>query len=80
LLNDLILGTPVAPLYKKLRESGLGESVIAGGLSTTPQHVTFTIGMYQRDSRVKSVNRHPIVTVDTLRARSCVCVKVCQGV
>jgi len=44
-LNDLMVGTPVAPLYKKLRESGLGESVIAGGLSTTLQQATFTIGM-----------------------------------
>merc|ERR1719238_992485 len=44
-LNDLMLGTPVAPLYKKLRESGLGESVMAQGVSTTLQQATFSIGM-----------------------------------
>jgi len=44
-LNDLMVGTSTAPLYKKLRESGLGESVIASGLSTTLQQATFSIGM-----------------------------------
>jgi Zn-dependent M16 (insulinase) family peptidase len=44
-LDDLLLGTPVSPLYKKLRESGLGESVMAQGVSTTLQQATFSIGM-----------------------------------
>ena len=26
-MDDLLLGTPVSPLYKKLRESGLGQSI-----------------------------------------------------
>jgi len=44
-LNDLMLGTPVSPLYKKLRESGFGESVMAMGLSTTLQQATWSVGM-----------------------------------
>jgi len=44
-LNDMMLGTPVAPLYKKLRESGLGESVNAGGVSTVLQQATFSVGL-----------------------------------
>jgi len=44
-LDDLMVGTPVAPLYKKLRESGLGESVVASGVSTTLQQATFSVGM-----------------------------------
>ena len=36
-MDDLLLGTPVSPLYKKLRESGLGESVISDGLETVLQ-------------------------------------------
>ena len=36
-MDDLLMGTPVAPLYKALRESGLGESVISDGLETVLQ-------------------------------------------
>ena len=39
MLDDLLMGTPVAPLYKVLRESGLGESVISDGLETVLQQV-----------------------------------------
>jgi hypothetical protein len=38
-MDDLLMGTPVAPLYKALRESGLGESVISDGLETVLQQV-----------------------------------------
>jgi len=34
LLSYLLAGTPAAPLRKKLTESGLGESMIGGGIST----------------------------------------------
>jgi Zn-dependent M16 (insulinase) family peptidase len=44
-MDDLLLGTPVSPLYKKLRESGLGESVIADGLETVLQQATYSVGM-----------------------------------
>jgi hypothetical protein len=38
-MDDLLMGTTVAPLYKALRESGLGESVISDGLETVLQQV-----------------------------------------
>ena len=44
-MDDLLLGTPVSPLYKKLRESGLGESVISDGLETVLQQATYSVGM-----------------------------------
>uniref|UniRef100_A0A7S0EDK3 Peptidase M16C associated domain-containing protein n=2 Tax=Hanusia phi TaxID=3032 RepID=A0A7S0EDK3_9CRYP len=44
-LDDLLMGTPVSPLYKTLRESGLGESVISDGLETVLQQATYSVGM-----------------------------------
>jgi len=44
-MDDLLMGTPVAPLYKALRESGLGESVISDGLETVLQQATYSVGM-----------------------------------
>lgn len=44
-LDDLLMGTPVAPLYKTLRESGLGESVLSDGLETVLQQATYSVGM-----------------------------------
>jgi len=44
-MDDLLLGTPVSPLYKKLRESGLGESVISDGLETVLQQATYSVGI-----------------------------------
>ena len=41
MMDDLLMGTPVAPLYKALRESGLGESVISDGLETVLQQALF---------------------------------------
>ncbi len=38
-LDDLLMGTPVAPLYKALRESKIGESVLSDGLETVLQQV-----------------------------------------
>ena len=35
-MDDLLTGTVVAPLYRALRESGLGESVMSDGLETGP--------------------------------------------
>jgi len=44
-LDDLLMGTPVSPLYKVLRESGLGESVISDGLETVLQQATYSVGL-----------------------------------
>ncbi len=38
-LDDLLMGTPVAPLYKALRDSRIGESVLSDGLETVLQQV-----------------------------------------
>lgn len=44
-LDDLLLGTSVAPLYKALRESGIGESVLSDGLETVLQQVSVYLGL-----------------------------------
>jgi len=44
-MDDLLMGTTVAPLYKALRESGLGESVISDGLETVLQQATYSVGL-----------------------------------
>lgn len=66
ILSDLMVGTAVAPLYKKLRESGLGESVIASGLSTTLQQATFSVGMkgIKDESKIADIEK---LTYDTIK-------------
>jgi Zn-dependent M16 (insulinase) family peptidase len=44
-LDYMLVGTSSSPLVKRLRESGLGSSVIGGGLSTGLLQNTFAIGM-----------------------------------
>lgn len=44
-LNALLLGTPAAPLRKALEESGLGESLVGGGLEDEMRQPTFAIGL-----------------------------------
>jgi hypothetical protein len=56
-LDDLLMGTPVAPLYKVLRESGLGESVLSDGLETVLQQATYSVGM----KGIKDVEKIPEV-------------------
>ena len=67
-LNDLMLGTPTAPLYKKLRESGLGEAVMAGGLSTVLQQATFSVGMkgIKDQSKVSEIEKMILGTLEEL--------------
>ncbi len=43
--SSCLLGSPSAPLYKTLIDSGLGEDVIAGGISFNQCQPTFTVGM-----------------------------------
>ena len=45
LLSYLLLGTSSSPLYKALSESGLGKSVIGGGLGLDLRHATFSVGL-----------------------------------
>ncbi len=43
--SNCLLGSPSAPLYKALIDSGLGEDVIAGGISFNQRQPIFTVGM-----------------------------------
>ncbi len=45
LLSYSLLGTPASPLRKILTESGLGEDLTGGGLSTSLRQMTFSVGM-----------------------------------
>lgn len=45
LLSYALLGTQASPLRKALVDSGLGEDVTGGGLSTTLREMTFSAGM-----------------------------------
>ena len=44
-LNHLLMGTPAAPLYKRLTDSNLGESVVGGGLDDSMRQPTFHVGL-----------------------------------
>ena len=43
--SNCLLGSPSAPLYKTLIDAGLGEDVIASGISFNQRQPTFTVGM-----------------------------------
>lgn len=45
LTDDLLVGTSAATLRKALTDSGLGESVIGGGLSSELLQNTYSIGL-----------------------------------
>ena len=44
-LDYLLLGTPAAPLYKALMDSGLGEAHIGHGLDTDMKQPFFSVGL-----------------------------------
>jgi Zn-dependent M16 (insulinase) family peptidase len=43
--DHLLLGTSAAILQKRLTDSGLGDTVIGGGLDSTLQQMTFSVGL-----------------------------------
>lgn len=45
LLSHLLVGTTASPLYKALAESGLGKSMIGGGVSLDLRHAIFSAGL-----------------------------------
>lgn len=45
ILSDALLSTPASPLRKALMDSGLGEEVTGGGLSTWTRQMTFSAGL-----------------------------------
>ena len=44
-LNALLLGTAAAPLRKALNDSGLGESLVGGGMEDEMRQPTFSVGL-----------------------------------
>jgi presequence protease len=44
-LNYLMLGTNASPLLKAMNDSGLGESVIGGGVEDELRQPVFSIGL-----------------------------------
>jgi len=67
-LDDLLMGTPVAPLYKALRESGIGESVLSDGLETVLQQATYSVGMkgINDETKVDDVEKIVLETLEKL--------------
>ena len=57
-LDYLMLGTSAAPLRRALTESGLGESIIGGGLSGELRQPTFSLGLKGVDpANAQKVNK-----------------------
>lgn len=66
-LSYVLLGTPASPLRKILTESGLGEDLTGGGLSTTLRQMTFSVGMKGvADANVEQVESLIVTTLQTL--------------
>lgn len=59
ILSHVLLGTSGSPLRKTLIDSGLGESVIGGGLSSYMRQMTFGVGL-------KGVDADNIAPIETL--------------
>lgn len=53
LADDLLVGNSAATLRKALTDSGLGESVIGGGLSSELLQNTYSIGLKVRSPKEK---------------------------
>lgn len=65
MLSMILLDTPASPLRKALIESGLGEDVIGGGLSTHQRQMTFGAGM--RGVEVANTAQVEALILDTLQ-------------
>ncbi|KAH8048513.1 metallopeptidase [Aureococcus anophagefferens] len=65
-LDHLLLGTSTSRLRKALTDSGLGESVIGGGLSDELKQPTFAVGL--KGVEAENVEKVEALVVDTLKA------------
>lgn len=65
-LDYLMLGTTASPLRRALTESGLGESIIGGGLSGELRQPTFSLGLKGVDPANAQKVRHYSCTVACL--------------
>lgn len=69
LLSHLLVGTSASPLYKALTESGLGKSMIGGGVGLDLRHATFSAGLKgvaQKPEMVEAVEETVLKCLRTL--------------
>jgi Zn-dependent M16 (insulinase) family peptidase len=64
LLSHALVGTQASPLRKALVDSGLGEDVIGGGLSTNLRQMTFRVGLKNMAS--EDVDKAETLILETL--------------
>lgn len=64
ILSMVLMDTPASPLRKALIESGLGEDLIGGGLSTYQRQMTFAVGL--RGVEVANTPQVESLIIDTL--------------
>jgi len=65
-LNYMLIGTPAAPLYKALVDSGLGSEVIGGGLYTGLLQPIFGVGL--KDIKPEDASKVEEVVIQTLHS------------
>ncbi len=63
-LSYSLLSTPASPLRKALIDSGLGEDVTGGGLSTYTRQMTFSVGL--KGIELANVDQAEALILDTL--------------
>ncbi|CAK8985697.1 unnamed protein product [Durusdinium trenchii] len=63
-LNYLMMGTPASPLYKALIDSGMGSSVIGGGMDDGMLQTTFSVGL--KDLKEEDVPKVEELVMKTL--------------
>jgi presequence protease len=67
MLEQILIGTPAAPLYKALIDSGLGQGLAGGGLDDALRQPMFSIGLKGIDPvHADQIERLIIDTVSTL--------------
>jgi presequence protease len=64
ILSYALMSTPASPLRKALIDSGLGEDVVGGGLSTMARQMLFSTGL--KGIRVEDTTRVEELILDTL--------------
>jgi len=64
-MDHLLMGTPTSTLYKPMMESGLGASLMGGGLSDELKQATFSIGL--KGVKPEDVPKVEALAVETLK-------------
>lgn len=65
ILNSILVGTPAAPLYRALMESGLGEDLTGMGFEYGLRQPVYSIGL--KGTQVKHAKKIEKIIVDTLK-------------